>query len=125
MERKRVAGRFVGEPGRSMPKPRSVGAPRPAYCRTFARARFAEALPEIAAKLIDEAAQGSVPHLKALLELTGLNKGDVVPRATKRRGRSLEAILMEQWRQDEEDETGEGDAGSKPAGDGDCGVEGV
>ncbi len=104
MERKRVAGRFVGGAAGGMPELRPVGAPRPAYCRTYARARFAEALPVIAARLIEEAKQGSVPHLRALLELTGLNKGDVVPGASKRRGKSLEAVLMEQWRKDEEED---------------------
>jgi len=50
MERKRKAGRFVREDGVNdvtVEKKTLVGAPRPKYCRTYARKRVAEALPEI------------------------------------------------------------------------------
>lgn len=109
MARKRVAGRFVLE-GAETPGDEATGvavkpvgsnrvkAPRPRYCRTFARARFAEGLPEITETLILEAKKGSVAHLKLLVQLSGLDKGEVVPRVTKRRGKSLEAVLMEEWR---------------------------
>lgn len=120
MARKRVAvtGRFVKE-GEEKPVDettgkatkeaagRRVGAPRPRHCRTFARARFAEALPEIADTLLEQARKGSVAHLKLLVQLSGLDRGDLVPKAAKRRGKSLEAILMDEWSK----EPGTGTAG--------------
>jgi hypothetical protein len=106
MPRKRVKGRFAKENDEpdTTPDPRPVGAPRPANCRKFARARFAQQLPHIMDKLTKEALDGSVPHLKVLLELTGLDKAEP-PHTSQRKEKSLEAILLEQWRKDEEDET--------------------
>jgi hypothetical protein len=63
MERKRVAGRFVREgldgaaPGA---KRSEVAAPRPKACRTYTRARVAEALPEILTTFVEEAKKGSI-----------------------------------------------------------------
>jgi hypothetical protein len=79
---------------------REVKAPRPKYCRVFVRARMAEALPAIVATLIERAKAGSVPHMSLLLKTAGLDqKGEIVPRAMQRPGKSLEAILMDGWRQ--------------------------
>lgn len=103
MPRKRVKGRFACENGEP-PEPKPMGAPRPANCKKFARARFAKQLPDIMDKLTTEALAGSVPHLKVLLELTGLDKSEP-PQPSQRKEKSLEAILLEQWRKDEEDET--------------------
>ena len=59
MERKRVAGRFVAEEAEGeagVQKRVRIAAPRPKYCRTFTRRRLAEALPEIAYRvLVDDA----------------------------------------------------------------------
>ena len=102
MEKKRVAsGRFVRETveGESEPakKPAAVGAPRPKYCRTFARNRMAEAMPEIVEALVDKAKAGSVAHAKALAELSGLTKAETAsPKAVKRRGKSFAGMLLEQ-----------------------------
>ena len=96
---------------------RTVAAPRPKYCRVFARARFAEALPEISDALLKQAKDGSVPHLKLLVQLSGLDKAEVVPRATRRRGKSLEAVLMEEWRKDEELRARQDEAAAALAGD--------
>lgn len=101
MERKRVKGRFVREgldgdggakrePGRS-----SASAPRPKYCRTFARARIAEALPQIVEKFTEEAAKGSIAHTKVLMKIGGLDVGDVAPPETRRRGKSVIKVLLE------------------------------
>ncbi len=117
--RKRVAGKFAAEgavvaaPGGEEAAEKATGvrrmaAPRPKYCRTFARARFAEALPEIAETLLTQAKGGSVPHMKLLIELSGLNKGDVVPRAMKPRGKSLQAILEEEWQKEKDEIAAEG-----------------
>jgi hypothetical protein len=106
MPRKRIKGRFAKENGEphTTPEPMPVGAPRPANCRKFARARFAEQLPKIMVKLTEQALDGSVPHMKLLLELTGLDKAEP-PQTAQRKEKSLEAILLEQWRKDEEYET--------------------
>ncbi len=75
----------------------SVGAPRPTYCRAFTRARFAEALPEVTATLLREAKQGSVAHLKLLVQISGIDKGEIKPAGRKRRGKNLEELLKEAW----------------------------
>lgn len=72
-------------------------APRPRYCRTFTRRRVAEALPEIVEKFVQQAKRGSVPHARALAALGGLDKGDVVPKVVRRRGKSLGQQLMEEF----------------------------
>jgi hypothetical protein len=100
-----VEGRFAragAEP--EEPEPRKFKPPRPARCKSFARARFAEALPDIMPKLLDEVVKGSVPHLKVLLELTGLDKAEVTPPPARRKEKSLETILLEQWKRDGEEE---------------------
>ena len=112
MERKRVAGRFVREDAENEAdaeagvatekveaKKAAVGAPRPRYCRTFARARVAEALPEIVKKFAEEARKGSIPHMKMLAKIGGLDSGDVVPKATRRRGKSVARLLLENLRE--------------------------
>ena len=116
MGRKRVAGRFVQEDAKSdadngavsradnktrvEAKKAAVGAPRPRYCRTFTRARVAEALPEIVERFAEEAKKGSIAHVKVLMKIGGLDTGDVVPKATKRRGKSVIQALLENLRDD-------------------------
>ncbi len=96
MERKRVAGRHVREgldaDGGARPEKRS--SPRPKQCRTFTRARIAEALPEIVEKFVDEAKNGSVAHAKALASLGGLDK-DEAPAPKRRRGKTVVGMLLE------------------------------
>jgi hypothetical protein len=124
MARKRVAatGRFARESEAEETERlaaeagRRVGAPRPKYCRVYARARFAEALPEISERLVREAKKGSVAHLKLLVQLTGLDqKQDVVPRKQKKPGKSLEVILMEQWERDAAARAEAAEVGVEPA----------
>lgn len=101
--RKRVAGRFVREgsveegrePVEAHEAKVAATAPRPKYCRTYTRKRVAEALPVIVEKFIEEAKKGSVPHAKALANLGGLDKGDVVPKMRKRRGKGMAGLLLE------------------------------
>ena len=102
MARKRVDGRFAraedaaqGE-GKDAVAGVPVGAPRPRYCRAFARKRIAEEMPELVAMLLKEAKGGSLGHLKMLVQLGGLDKGEVTPKV-QRREKSLEALLTEQW----------------------------
>jgi hypothetical protein len=96
MERMRVDGRFVREGldgGGVRPKQKKDGL-RPTSCRTFTRARVAEALPEIVERFVDEAKKGSIAHAKLLTSLGGLDKAEM-PKAKKRRGKSMVALLME------------------------------
>jgi hypothetical protein len=100
MERKRVGGRFVregldGDGGARASENKGGGvAPRPAYCRSFTRARVAEALPEIVERFVEEAKKGSIAHAKLLTNLGGLDKGDM-PTAKKREGKSSVRLLMD------------------------------
>ena len=100
MDRKRVAGRFVrqgldGDGGAKVEGKRAaVGAPRPKQCRTFTRARVAEALPEIVERFVEEAKKGSIAHAKMLTTLGGLDKSEL-PVEQKRRGKSAVGKLIE------------------------------
>jgi hypothetical protein len=104
MEQKRVAGRFVREGldtdgGAQMGVKKGTGAPRAKNCRTFTRARVAEALPEIVERFVEEAKKGSIAHAKMLTTLGGLDKGEV-PQAKKRRGKSVVGMLIEKLSQE-------------------------
>jgi hypothetical protein len=113
MERKRVRGRFVREglDGSVGAKPateeaaakpvETAAAPKPPHCRSYTRARMAEALPEIVKKFVEEAKKGSIPHAKMLSSLGGLDKGEVsTPK--KRRGKSAVRVLMEKLKRESE-----------------------
>ena len=67
-----------------------------------ARRQFAEALPEIAAMLLVGAKDGSISHLKLLVELGGLEKGSLGPTVKKRKSKSLEEVLIAEWRKQPE-----------------------
>jgi hypothetical protein len=105
MERKRVAGRFVresldGDGGFRPAGNEAAGrAPRPKQCRTFTRAKVAEALPEIVQTFVEEAKKGSIAHAKMLTTLGGLNEGEF-PAEKKRRGKSSVAKLIEKIMQE-------------------------
>jgi hypothetical protein len=114
VERKRVAGRFVregldGDRGvqgaeRQDAEAKEAGAkaaPRPKFCRTFTRARVAEALPEILERFVEEAKKGSIAHAKMLANLGGLDKGEM-PEATKRRGKSAVRKLLDKMAREPE-----------------------
>jgi hypothetical protein len=107
MERKRVAGRFVRESldedggDRPMAEKDSGKAPRPKHCRTFTRAKVAEALPEIVERFVEEAKQGSIAHTKMLTTLGGLDKGEAPTVGKKRRGKSAVGKLLEKIMQEQ------------------------
>jgi hypothetical protein len=75
MERKRVGGRFVrenldGDGGAKPVENTGAGrAPKPKNCRTFTRAKVAEALPEIVKTFVEEAKKGSMGQLGRLTQL--------------------------------------------------------
>lgn len=104
MERKRVRGRFVREglDGSVGAKPAEAAVavaetPKPASCRSFTRARMAEALPEIVQKFVEEAKKGSIPHAKMLSNLGGLDKGEM---PAQRRGKSSVRSLVEKLKRE-------------------------
>ena len=105
MERKRVAGRFVRQnlDGDGAAGPGEIkgvgGAPRPKHCRTFTRAKVAEALPEIVERIVEEAKKGSIAHAKMLTTLGGLDKSET-PEVKKRRGKSTVGKLLEKMMQE-------------------------
>ena len=78
-------------------------APSAKNCRPYVRRRLARALPEIADALIDKAQTGSLPELKMLVQMSGLDDKDTSSPAEKRRGKSLEEMLMEDWRKESMD----------------------
>ena len=80
---------------------RPMRAPRPRQCRAFVRKRIAERMPALVEMLMKQANEGSLGHLKILVGLAGLDKGEVTP-PVKRREKSLETILLEQWAKDDE-----------------------
>jgi hypothetical protein len=148
MERKRVKGRFVregldgdGEAKRG-PERSSASAPQPKYCRTFARARIAEALPQIVEKFTEEAAKGSIAHTKVLMKIGGLDTGDLAPKETRRPGKSVIKVLLENLKdldvsrperaavvqqptaEPDTDETGADETVAEEAGSGQAGSEG-
>jgi hypothetical protein len=121
MARKRVNGRFVkgaAEETEPEKKPVAVGAPGPRSCRTFAGNRVAEAMPEIMRAMVTRAKKGSVPHFKALLEVSGLNRRAVAPKATQKRGGGqLGRALLEELERNQR-EAAEREAAGDEAGEG-------
>ena len=99
MERKRVGGRFVREDldgdGGIRPEEKKDGPPKPKQCKTFTRARVAEALPEIVNKFVEEAKKGSIAHAKLLTTLGGLDRHDKEEDEDRPRGKSPVRLLIE------------------------------
>jgi hypothetical protein len=65
-----------------------------------ARKSLMDAIPGSAKALADGASSGSVPHIKLLLQLVGLDDGELAPETVRPREKTLEEILMEQWRKE-------------------------
>lgn len=61
-------------------------------------------MPELVETLLEEAGKGSLAHLKVLVQLSGLDTGEVVPQTGRRKGKSLETVLKERWEADRLDE---------------------
>lgn len=99
MGRKRMGGRFVGKDldgdgGAPVERAAKSKGPKAKNCRTFTRARVAEALPAIVETFVEEAKKGSIAHTKMLASLSGLDKGDPLVEK-KRRRKSPVTLLME------------------------------
>lgn len=79
---------------------RTIREPGPRTCKRYMRARLAQALPEIATRLIEASREGSLPELKMLLQMCGLDDKDALPDSKRRRGRSLAEQLLDEWRRE-------------------------
>lgn len=76
-------------------------APRPDLCRRFARKELAAGLPGILKCFIAEAQKGSIPHLKALTSLAGLEGAGAAMLPLPKRGRrprNLSELLLRELR---------------------------
>ncbi len=65
--------------------------------RETARNEIVKALPELVTALVKEAREGSVAHIKLLVQL---ERDLAKPEPEQGRGKNLEQILMEQWARD-------------------------
>ena len=65
---------------------------------TEARRELALELPAVVRALAEQAKTGSVTHLKLFLELSGVLKGGLTVPEKKVRERTLEEILVQQWK---------------------------
>lgn len=110
-------GRLRGADGRYSSgggKKDTAEAPGDAVCRPGVKQRrrsaeqqIAEALPEIAARFVEQARQGSVPHAKALAALGSLERARVSSdrrqaERSRRREQSLTEQLMQELRRGRE-----------------------
>lgn len=87
-------------PERVRLRPESGKPPSAKNCKPYVRKRLAKALPEIANALIEKAREGSLPELKMLVQMSGLDEKNASGSVEKRRGKSLEQMLMEDWRKE-------------------------
>ena len=100
--KRRDAGQFVHEEVlplnlEAIGEKRVFGKPpRPKHCRIYTRRRMAEALPEIVERFLEEAKQGSIPHAKALSDMSGLNQADSADQEDGRRHPSLAKLLLKE-----------------------------
>ena len=62
-----------------------------------ARKSLMKAIPGTATALVKGATGGSVPHIKLLLQLVGLDEAGFAPVVVRPQEKTLEEIVMEQW----------------------------
>jgi hypothetical protein len=84
-----------GEAGEAVPGTRADWSD--AELIGLARKSLMEAVPDAAAALADGASGGSVPHIKLLLQLVGLDEDGFTPKEVKPKEKTLEEIVMEHW----------------------------
>jgi len=63
----------------------------------MARRSLMGAVRETATALADGAKEGSVPHIKLLLQLVGLDDGSFAPVVVRPKEKTLEEFVMEHW----------------------------
>jgi len=62
-----------------------------------ARKSLIKGVPKAATALVEGAVVGSVPHIKLLMQLVGLDDAGFAPVAVGPQEKTLEEIVMEQW----------------------------
>lgn len=62
-----------------------------------ARNNLMEGIPKAATALVVGATKGSVPHIKLLMQLVGLDDAGFAPVVVRPQEKTLEEIVMEQW----------------------------
>lgn len=80
-------------------EPAEVSGRSPAELVDSARRSMMEAVPDAATALAKQATEGSVPHIKLMMQLVGLDEAGFAPVADQRHEKTLEEILMEKWDQ--------------------------
>ncbi len=63
----------------------------------IARKSLMGAVPDAATALADGAKEGSVPHIKLLLQLVGLDEAGFAPVVVRPKEKTLGEFVMEQW----------------------------
>ena len=63
----------------------------------MARKSLMGAVTDSATALAEGASSGSVPHIKLLLQLVGLDEGSFAPVVVRPKEKTLEEIVMEHW----------------------------
>lgn len=110
MLRERRTGRYcreilAGEGMHAVKVKRSGSGSEVKFCRTVARTRVTEAMPEIVDRFVQEAKKGSIPHVKALTAMGGmdaaLSREDRILLSTGRPRQSLAVYLMKEWKRQE------------------------
>ena len=98
---KAAAGK--GEDPFRSPPPSRLERRRKLQLLESARNQLWNALPDFAAALVERAREGSVAHLKLLIELGVLEKGMLKAKRTARKEKSVGELLMEQFRLDRQE----------------------
>lgn len=110
MLRERRSGKFcreivAGEGMHEVRVKRSGRGSEVKFCRTVARTRVTEAMPDIVDRFVEKAKEGSIAHVKALTAMGGMEKAlsreDVSLSSTGRPRQSLAAYLMKELKRRE------------------------
>jgi hypothetical protein len=76
----------------------ALSVARVRYCRKLTSQKVAEGTPDLVDALLPRVKEGSMEHIQAFLKLLSIEQGKVVPERPKRRGKSIPALLLEQFR---------------------------
>jgi hypothetical protein len=90
-------------PARPRKPKKTIPPPGPATCKKYMRRRLAKDLPAIANHLLDGAREGNLGYIKMLVQLCGLDDKEIPKPAAPKRGKTLEELLMEDWRKEPAD----------------------
>jgi len=85
---------------------RGIAPPGPRTCKQYMRKRLAKALPQIANNLIKGSLEGNLGDLKILVQMCFLDEREAPKPAGPRRGKTLEELLMDDWRKEPTHGTG-------------------